>query len=76
MQRGDILKLSKEGLDHIYKYNEKGRERAKQWRFEYSCRTRRDLDCVSVKKLPKGYYRSYQKSFLEKVKDESKKHTD
>lgn len=66
--RGDILKLSEEGLDWLYKYDPKGRERASQWRFEYRCRNRRDSECLTVIKIGnKGYYQTYHKSFLEKA---------
>ena len=65
-QRGDILKLSQEGLDFLYRYETEGRrQRASQWRFEYRCRARNDSDCITVKKLPQGYYHTYHESFLE-----------
>ena len=66
-ERGDLLKLSEEGLNHIYKYNPTGRERASQWRFEYRCRARKDADCLSVVKVGKRGNQIYHKSFLEKV---------
>jgi len=66
-KRGDVLKLSQEGLDHIYKYDPKGREKASKWRFEYRCRTRRDRDCLTVLQLPKRYHRRYHETFLERA---------
>lgn len=66
-QRGDILKLSEEGLNHIYKYNPIGRERAIHWRFEYRCKAQRVPDCISVIKVGTKANRVYHKSFLEKV---------
>ncbi len=66
-KKGDTLKLSEEGLNWIYSYNPKGRVRASQWRFEYRCQTRRDVDCISVLKLPQRYYHSYHNTFLERA---------
>ncbi len=67
-KRGDILKLSEEGLDWLYNYRPEGREGASQWRFEYRCQSRKDIDCLSVIKVgTKRYYRTYHKSFLEKI---------
>ena len=65
-ERGDILKLSEEGLNHIYKYNPTGRERAERWRFEYRCQTRNDPNCLSVIKVGTRNHHSYHKSFLER----------
>lgn len=66
-ERGAILKLSQEGLDHIYGYNPKGREKASRRRFEYRYYSQRYPDCLSVKKLPERYYRTYHKTFLERA---------
>lgn len=65
MKRGDIVKLSQKGLDWIYKYNEKGRKRAEQWRFEYRGPAMYDPDCVTVVRLPKMYSQIYHRSFIE-----------
>lgn len=67
LKKGDILKLSEEGLDWFYKYNPKGREGASQWRFEYRSRSRKASECLSVIKVGTGYYQTYHKSFLAKV---------
>ena len=66
-QRGDLLKLSEEGLDHLYRWDPDRRELASKWRFEYRCRTRNTPECLSVIKVGKGYYCSYHESFLEKA---------
>ncbi len=68
LKRGDILKLSEGGLDHLYRWDPGRRESASKWRFEYRCKTRNDRDCISVIKVGKGYYQVYHKSFLEKVR--------
>ena len=67
LERGDILKLSEEGLEHLYKYDPKGRKRAMQWRWEYRCVARNDSDCISALRVGKNYRQVYHKSFLEKV---------
>lgn len=67
IRKGDILRLSQVGLTHIYKHNEAKKTMASMWRFEYRCKSRNVPDCLSVKKIPQGYYRSYHESFLEKV---------
>ena len=64
-KKGDILKLSKEGLDHLYRHNPNEREQAKKWRFEYRCPSRNADDCISVVKIGTHNYQSYHKSFLE-----------
>ena len=66
-QRGDILKLSEEGLNWLYKSNPKGKEGARQWRFEYRCETKKVPECLTVKKLPQGYHRIYHQDFLGKA---------
>ena len=66
-QRDEILKLSEEGLDRLYKYNPGGRERASQWRFRYRCHQRKYPDSISVIRVGKGYYQGYHQSFLEKA---------
>jgi len=67
LKRGDILKLSKEGLDYLYGYKPNKREQAKEYRFEYRCPSRNTDACISVRKIGASYYtyQSYHKSFLE-----------
>lgn len=72
-KRGDILKLSQVGLNHLYVDSPTRIGIAKNWRFEYRCQTRNAPDCISVGKILQGhssryssYYR-YHESFLERV---------
>ncbi len=67
-ERGELLKLSDKGLTHLYGFASPAmRNKAKQRRFEYRCKTRASIDCLTVLRLPKRWYEVYHKSFLERV---------
>lgn len=66
-QRGNILRLSQEGLDYIYKYDPAGRARASRFVFEFRGKTRKDLSCSSVRRIGGKHLYIYHQSFLEKV---------
>ena len=66
-QKGDILKLSEEGLNLLYRWYPARRGRASQRRFEYRCQTRCSPECLTVIRVGTGYYQSYHESFLEKI---------
>lgn len=68
MKKGDILKLSKEGLEWLALDDEAKRAGLATLRFEYRCPSRRVPDCITVKRLGTGCYGQYHYSFLEKVK--------
>ncbi len=67
LERGDILKFSDKGLDHLYKYDPEKRLGATLRRFRYRCQARKSPDCITVIRVGKGYHEQYHKSFLEKV---------
>lgn len=68
MKRGDILKLSEEGLDCMCGGDEGKRLMLASRRFEYRCKTRNHQDCLTVKRLVgKQNYTAYHSSFLERV---------
>ncbi len=69
MQRNTELKMSQAGLEHIYKYNPAGRERAikRRWAFRGF-----EKDCLNIiiarrLDLPSYRYDHYHKDFLEPV---------
>jgi len=70
-KKGDILKLSKEGVCWVYKYATlKQIESAKAWRFEFRCFSRHGIGCIAVKRMRNGiptYYQQYHESFLERT---------
>lgn len=73
MERGDILKFSDYGLKHLFSNSSmEQREEAKKKRFIFCCHTRGYDECLTVQVLPKKYYGSYHKSFLEKEVNVSK----
>lgn len=64
-QKGDTLKLSKEGLDWLARDDEGKRAKLATWRFEYRGPSRNTPECITTIKLGKGYYCQYHRSFLE-----------
>lgn len=65
-QRGDTLKLSKEGLDWlVWREDEAKRAKLATFRFEYRCPSRKTPECITVKRLGTGHYEQYHQSFLE-----------
>lgn len=69
MKVGCQIKLSQEGLDFIYKYDSKGKERARQFRYEYRGVTKADPDIVIAKRLTSESYVHYLHTFIEPVED-------
>lgn len=64
-QKGDILKLSREGIDWLSFNFEKKRDELAKLRFEFRCISRGDSDCITViTNSGKGYHVSYHKDFL------------
>jgi len=66
MKKGDVLKLSKEGLDWISVGREGTRARLSTLRFLYIHRGKKYIESISVKRIgSKNRYESYHFSFLE-----------
>lgn len=65
-QRGDILKLSQEGLDWLSSTKKRRAKLATQ-RFKFCSITRDSESCLTVKKLGTNYYQHYHWSFVEKI---------
>ena len=66
-KRGDILKLSEVGLDHLYKLNPERKELVRKYRFKFKCTTRNYPKCISVVKIGgSSGYQSYHQEFIEK----------
>lgn len=68
-KRGDILRLSEEGISRLGAEDERRIARLRIHRFEYCCSTRRDVECLTVKRILAHptylYYEHYHHSFLE-----------
>jgi len=66
MKRGDVLKLSQEGLEWIAGGRGSTRARLMTLRFTYLHRNKRYIESISVKRIgSKNRYESYHFSFLE-----------
>jgi len=65
-KRGDILKLSEEGLNWLDWGIQDRREKLSNKRFEYRCICRADYNCITVKTdYGNGWYQTYHSTFLE-----------
>jgi len=65
-QKGDILRLSKQGLDWMFEAKPKQREKASKWRFQFRCYSGHFSDCITVIKVGTVCsYSLYHESFLE-----------
>ena len=70
MKRGDILKLSKEGLNLLDGGDEGKRLMLASRRFEYRCVKRKNKDALTVKRLYGGQsYVGFHRKFLELVRN-------
>lgn len=67
-QKGEVLKLSKEGLDWLSGGDEGERAKLATFRFEYRCPSRKMPDCITVRRLGRVRYKQYHNSFLEPAK--------
>lgn len=67
-QRGNTLKLSKEGLDWLSGGDKRHIARLATLRFEYRCPFRNAPECITVKRLGKSYYEHYHFSFFKPAK--------
>jgi len=66
MKRGDILKLTEEGLDVMCGGDEGKRLMLASRRFEYRCKEKNHQNALTVRRLwGKQSYTAYHRSFLE-----------
>jgi hypothetical protein len=66
MERGDVLKLTEEGLDCMCGGDEGKRLMLASRRFEYRCKEKNRPDSITVKRLYGGRsYTCFHRTFLE-----------